>query len=204
MSPAESTFGPSDEPTRPSDGPGGHGPVRRTIRAVSATLAALAAIGILAIMVATVADVTRRAATDQAVAGVVEFAPLVLVVAVVLGFSQAEATGTHVRTSLVTSRLPARASSGVRVIAFALVLALLAWMVWLTTGRAISSVEAEEMTSGFIGLPVWPARLAIPIGLAAFALEIALELADDLRVVAGRAAATPGHSSLSDLPKGST
>lgn len=202
MSPSESTSGPSGGRACPPDGPGGRGPVRRAVRAVSATFAALAAIGILAVMVGTVADVTRRSLTDQAIAGVVEFAPLVLVVAVVLGFGQAEATGTHVRTSLVTSRLPARVRSGVRAIAFALVLALLLWMVWLTAERAISSVETEEMTSGFVGLPVWPARLVIPIGLAAFALEIALELADDLRVAAGRGGAgSPGPS---ELPRSST
>lgn len=180
-------------------------PVRSAIHAVSATFAAVAAVGILVIMMATVADVTRRALTDQAVAGVVELAPLVLVVAVVLGFGQAEATGTHVRTSLVTSRLPVRLRAGIRGLAFALVLALVVWMIWLTADRAISSVETGEMTSGFVGLPVWPARIVIPIGLTAFALELALELFDDMRVVAGRGATdSPGHAGGSDLPTGST
>jgi len=160
--------------------------VRRAIHTLSATFAAVAAIGIVVLMGITVADVIRRALTDKSIQGGIELAPLILVGAVLLGLGYAEQTRTNVRTSLVTSRLAARPRAAVRCVGFVVVIGLVLWMVWETADRARSAVEIGEVTPGFVGLPAWPARVAIPIGLGVLALELLLQLLDELRVLAGR------------------
>ena len=159
---------------------------RTIIHATSRGFAALAAVALIFLMMLTVVDVTRRALTDRAIAGGIELAPLVLLGAVVLGLGYAELTRTHVRTSLVTSRLPPRVRAGVRATTYALGVALLLWIAFLSADRALNAFRFGDSTPGFVGLPTWPARGLVPFGLTLFALELGLSMIDDVRRVRGK------------------
>lgn len=158
--------------------------MRALLNKVTGGLAAVGALSVAAIMVLTVFDVTRRTLTDKATEGVVEGAPLLLLAAAALGMAQAERTRIHVRTSMVTSRLPLRPRLILRAFGAIVACAIFAWVAYESLGRALTAIDKDDVTAGFVAIPLWPALILVPIGFGLFALHIAFRLADDLKALA--------------------
>ena len=154
--------------------------IRRVVERLTAAIAALGAIAIAAIMVLTVADVVRRALTDKSIEGVVEVAPLLLLSAAALGMGYAEQTGIHVRTSMVTSRLPNVAALTFRAAGSLVSILVLAWVAWESLDRALLAIENGDVTPGFVAFPTWPAQVLVPLGFALFAFHVGVRLVSDL------------------------
>lgn len=154
--------------------------IRRLVERFTAGVAALGAVAIAAIMVLTVADVIRRTLTDKSIQGVVEVAPLLLLSAAALGFGYAEQTGIHVRTSMLTSRLPRAVALVVRAAGSLVSLLVLAWVAWEALDRAIGAVRNGDVTPGFVAFPTWPAQVLVPLGFGLFAFHVGVRLVDDL------------------------
>ena len=165
--------------------------VRSLVVTVTGVCAALAAVGILGIMLLTVADVARRELTGESIQGAVELMPLILLGAVVLGLGHGEMTKTHVRTTLVTARLPLRWRSGVRLTGYTVCLALLVWWIDASFDRAVDAYNFGDATPGFVGIPTWQVRSLVPIGLTLFALAIALRAYDEVRSLLGKSRLEP-------------
>ena len=158
--------------------------IRQALGRLTAALAALGAVAIAAIMVLTVVDVTRRATTDQSIQGVVEVAPLLLLAATALGLGYAEQTLVHVRTSMVTSRLPRLPRLVLRAVGQAAVSLVFTWVAWASLDRAVDAVQQQDVTPGFVALPTWPALVLVPLGFAFWVLHLVLRLADDVVALA--------------------
>lgn len=176
--------------------------IRNVVERLTAALAALGAVAIAAIMVLTVADVLRRTLTDRSIQGVVEVAPLLLLSAAALGLGYAEQTGTHVRTSMVTSRLPRAVALILRSAGSLVSMVALAWVAWEALDRAVASIENGDVTPGFVAYPTWPAQVLVPIGFALFAIHVGIRLVDDLHSLR-----TDRHSATSAdevLPEGAS
>lgn len=156
---------------------------RRVLDAVSSFVAALGAVAVGAIMVLTVADVIRRALTDRSIQGVVEVAPLLLLAATALGLGLAEGRRIHVRTSMLTSRLPLLPRLIVRATGSLISMAVLAWIAWESLERAMTSLSNDDVTPGFVALPIWPALVLVPLGYALFAAYVVLEIVDDVQAI---------------------
>lgn len=159
----------------------GEGMVRKTVHFISRALGILAVLVITFMMVATVADVSRRYFAGSPIPGVTEAGEVIMVMAVFLGIAYTESRGAHVRVTLVLEMLPPRVAAIINSLAMLLVLALLGWMVWVTTGRALEAIEINEVRFGLVKIPVWPGRIAIAVGLAAYFLEAILRVYDSLR-----------------------
>lgn len=157
------------------------GLARRAVHFISRTLGIIAVVVILVMMVATVADVSRRYFAGSPIPGVTEAGEVIMVLAVFLGIAYTESRGAHVRVTIVLEMLPPRVAAIINSLAMLLVLALLAWMVWVTTGRALEAIEVNEVRFGLVKIPVWPGRIAIAVGLAAYFLEALLRLYDSVR-----------------------
>jgi len=147
----------------------------RAVRVLEPVMRAIAAIGILVLMLMTIANIALRT-TGRGITGVIEITEVLLVVIVFLGMTTAGRDGQHIRASLLTDRLPGEGSRGVRISAAVISLGILAWMISATTIRAIASVHAGEFRFGLVPVPIWPARVVIPIGLAALAVVVVLQL----------------------------
>lgn len=154
--------------------------IRRVVERLTAAVAAIGALAIAAIMALTVADVVRRALTDRSIQGVIEVAPLLLLAATALGMGYAEQIGVHVRTSMVTSRLPRVTALVVRSLGSLVSLVVLAWVAWEALDRAVAAVENGDVTPGFVAFPTWPAQVLVPVGFALFAIHVGIRLLDDL------------------------
>lgn len=157
--------------------------IRLVVERLTAALAALGAVALAVMMMMTVADVVHRATTDRSIQGVVEVAPLLLLSAAALGLGYAEQTGVHVRTSMVTSRLPRTAALSFRAVGSLVSLLVLGWVAWEALSHAIQAIEHGDVTPGFVALPTWPAQLLVPIGFALFAFHVGVRFVEDLKAL---------------------
>jgi TRAP-type C4-dicarboxylate transport system permease small subunit len=156
----------------PSAAPNGDGPWARTLGWVSGAFELVAAVGVLGLMLFTVTHVLLRTTGGRGIAGGVEIIEVTLVIVVFLGLAYAQRTDVHVSTTVVTERLPRRLSLTLECVGMLVALLLIAWMTYETAKRGIDAWQAGERRVGLRDVPVWPARLIVPIGLSALALEM--------------------------------
>lgn len=147
----------------------------RALTLQSSLLSGIAGIGLVALVLLTTADVFRRKLLNASIPSVVEITEISLVGVVFLGMLGAHTSGRHIQTPLVTNRLPSRASHGVRLVGLLLSVGLVAWITYATAAVAVTSVQDGEFRYGLTAIPIWPARIAIPVGLAFFELGLVLK-----------------------------
>ena len=164
----------------------GDGGLRRAVHAITQVLAFLAVLCIVIVLVAIIADVTRRSLAGKSVQGVVELGEVMMVVIVFLGLGYAERRGAHVSMTLLVRKLPTRSAAIINGLGLLLVVAVVGWMVYVTADRALASFEVREYRFGLVRVPVWPARIAIAVGLAVYFLELVFRLFDDIQAARGK------------------
>jgi TRAP-type C4-dicarboxylate transport system permease small subunit len=157
----------------------------RTFDRIAARAAGAAAylggVGIVVLMLATVTDVATRAAGQGGVSGLLDLTEISLVFVVYFGFAQAEADKTHIRTSFVTERMPERLRNATLALVWMLCLVFLVWMVWLTAQQAYTAYDVGESRASQTGVPVWPARVMVSLGMLGLALQSLVNVVDALR-----------------------
>lgn len=164
-----------------------HGLVRAA-RAAMGFLGALSGLGIALLTIPTVADVLYRKSFGPSIPGVVEVSEVVLVCVIILGMAAALRDGEHIATPVLTGRLPVRVAAAVQFVGLALVAILLAIMLAGTFRAAVMSFNIQEYRMGFVQVPIWPAKAAIPLGLAALLIEVVIQACEHfLRCVRGPA-----------------
>ena len=144
----------------------------RWIGWVSRAMAATCGAAIALLMVMTCVDVARRFLTGRSIPGVIEYSEVLLAGVVFLGMGMAQRLGAHVRMEALVARLRPRARAWVEAIAAFFCAALVVALTSSTAEAAAASIAAGEFRHGLAEVPIWPAKLVIPIGLAVFALEL--------------------------------
>lgn len=151
------------------------------IQATSRVLAAVAALIVFAMLLVTVVDIVLRNAIQRPVPGVFEYSEVALAIIVFLGVPYTMQVGGHVVIDSLTSRLPDRWRRGAEALALAVTLPFVVWLAVASVGVAVESFQSGEVKYGVVQAPVWPARLAVPVGSALLAAEIAIALSQRLR-----------------------
>lgn len=151
---------------------------------LTATVTASGA-GIVLLMLPTVIDVSYRKAFGPSLPGIVEYSEVGLVVVVYLAMAAALRTKAHIATPILTSRLGARAAAFVRLAAQALMWVALGVMTYGSAGIALEATVSGEYRFGMIEVPVWPAKLAVPIGLLLLLVELTRQMLNETRVLHG-------------------
>lgn len=167
--------------------------VDATIRRVSSALALLSAGMIFVMMCAMCVDVANRLLTGSSIAGVYELVESLVVGAIFLGLAWAERRQEHVKVELVTRRLPVRVAAWVRVGGAVASVVVVGWMTYATSLRARRAVDVGEFRQGLVEFPLWPARAAVAVGLAALLAELLLTLRR--RLLAARDPSNPAATS---------
>jgi len=142
----------------------------RGIRVAGRAMSVLAGCALVVLMLMTVADVLRRQIWERGIPYVIETTELVLVAVVFASLMSAEISKAHVRTSILTSRLPARAGRVVRLIGMVVATGVAAWFAFATWRTGLESFEIREYRPGLGRVPIWPAKLMIPVGLSGMAV----------------------------------
>lgn len=129
---------------------------------------------LLAVLIAlSVADVFSRNFRDTSIGGTIDYVSVGMAAVVFLSLGRSEEVGAHVRTPLVTSKLPSRVAALGRGLALMIAAVVVVWLAWAAWDRALVSLDSREETPGMAGVPVWPIRLLIPVGSLLLALELA-------------------------------
>lgn len=144
--------------------------IARAVMILSGLFGALSALGILLLMLLTVTDMASRNLQNTGVPGAVDAASVLLVFIVFLGLPIGEQRKTHVRTALLTDRLPAGTAAAVRILSGGCTTCITGYMAWETRGAAIRSFQIREYVLGLVNVPVWPAKVVIPVGLLVLSL----------------------------------
>jgi TRAP-type mannitol/chloroaromatic compound transport system permease small subunit len=143
------------------------------IRMVSIACATVAAVVMAILILVQVLDVIFRNATGASfVRGVTEYISIGMVLVVFLSIAYAEQVGAHVRTPILTSRLPRRVAVVLRGVALAITAVVVWSLAYVTLGRAIESFQDGEVFSGIARVTAWPARFAVPLGAFLLGVEL--------------------------------
>lgn len=138
----------------------------RLLRAVGIILGGAAGAGIVVLMLLAVIDIARRQVGATGLAGVIEWTEVTLVVVVVIGVLSGEVSRTHVRTELLTARLARRRAARARLAGMLFASVIAGWLAYGTWQSGLNSLELRELRPGLAAVPIWPAKLAIPVGFA--------------------------------------
>lgn len=153
--------------------PGMHEVAQRSIVGRIAGLMSVSAGAlIVALMSLTVVDVVKRRLWGAGVPGALEWTEVLLVFVVFAGMAATELKAVHVRTPILIERLSRRLGLSLRALGGLVVTGIVVISTYETAVAAQRSVEIREFRFGLMNVPVWPARLAIPVGLAGLALAL--------------------------------
>jgi TRAP-type C4-dicarboxylate transport system permease small subunit len=147
--------------------------ISRFSRWVTLPLGGVGGAVVFVLMAMTVVDIVLRKVSGQGIAGVIEYSEVLLVVAVFLSIAAAQANGYHVATTGFTSRLPRTARRIIELIGALAGAVIIVAMVFVAANAAWVSFQTGEYRMGIAHVVVWPARLAVAIGLLLYFVEFA-------------------------------
>jgi TRAP-type C4-dicarboxylate transport system permease small subunit len=132
--------------------------------------------GVLLLLSTILADATLRFAFNQPIPGTVEYVSYWYMVPIAFcGIALAERYGEHVDAPLIFDRLPARLRREFTVVGKVLFLAVLVAMWWWGWEEAVRQYGFGERGAA-AGVAIWPTRFLVPIGAAACAFEVLVNL----------------------------
>lgn len=132
----------------------------------------------LLIMLVVVAEVVLRDLFGSSLGGSIELSEVALVFLVFLGIAYAQQADAHVSTNILTARISPRAAAILKAVAMVVMTVVLLWVTYVTAVRGWESMRAGEARFGMRSVPVWPARLMIPVGLLLLSLETLFSVVD--------------------------
>lgn len=155
----------------------------KVVQSISGFLAIISALATLILMLLTVVDVFSRLVGGGSIPGLLELSEVALVFVVFCGIAYGQQHRTHVAVSLLTSRLPEKLGRILVSIGLIVILGTFIWATYATGVQAIESTMRQESRFGITAVPIWPARLLIPVGFALLFLETLIWL---LQVLGGK------------------
>jgi TRAP-type C4-dicarboxylate transport system permease small subunit len=158
-----------------------------------------AGITIFALVLLAIANVLLRKLANAPVPGYIDWTEQFMAVFAFLGLAYAQREGAHIRMDLVVGQLRGRMLwlfEFLSVLFMLLVTTALIYGTWFHFDRSFdwSAPNFSTDSSIDIALPLWPAKLAVPVALAILWLRLAVQLwasARGLRTGATRIAGVP-------------
>ena len=122
-------------------------------------------------------NVIMRSFTDRSIGGITDFASIAMVIITFIGLAYTQRTDGHVRVRIVTDRLSPRVQRILMTIVSIIAVPFLFLLVYYTAriverSHHFGSIIADTATL------VWVIQLFIPLGIAMWALVIAIQIKD--------------------------
>ena len=153
--------------------------IRRTIQRGTVYLSYAGMLFLIPMMLVTSGEVIGRAIWSRPIPGSMELSSYMLSVFILLGVAYTHQVKGHVRVSMLVSRLPERAQSGLDVVTTLLslfIIGVMAWQGWV--------VGIEERTvSDMLRVPQLPFRLLVCLAGLFLCLELLIDLVDNVRAL---------------------
>ena len=167
----------------------------RGIRIVDGLALAVSRAGVvvsLAVLVvmlaATVYDVFSRFIFDKPIAGVIEFSGVYLPAFTFLGLAMTQRLKGNINVTFGLQMLSPRRRKVFEFLGLLLSLLFVATMGWQSSSGALHSFGLREYHWGVVGITIliWPAKVAVAVGLWMLCLEYVVELLRTLAQLTGR------------------
>lgn len=161
------------------------------------SLALLSGLAVFSLMVLAVVSVGGRNGFNQPLPGYVDWIEQVMPLIAFMGVSYVMREGGHIRMDIVVGLLRGRALYIVEWITTFAILILMVLMVWGSWAHFQRSFDfnvpmwSRDSTMD-IGLPIWPAKLLVPVAFSVLCIRLVLQLvAYGRAIVTGKAVAVP-------------
>lgn len=169
----------------------------RALYRVEGWLGLVSGMAVFALMLLAVYSVGGRNFFNSPVRGYVDWIEVTMPLIAFMGISYTQRDGGHIRMDIVVSRLKGRALWAAEFFSTFLILVLillLIWGSWSHFGRSFdwnAPLYSRDSTID-IKLPIWPAKILVPIAFSVLALRLVLQLWGYARAfVSGQAVAVP-------------
>lgn len=153
----------------------------RGLGRVEWSMALLSGIGAFGLMVLAVVSVGGRNAFNSPLPGYVDWIELAMPLIAIFGISYVQRVGGHIRMDIVVGALRGRLlwlAEFLTTLAILLLIALLVWGTWSHFDRSFdwNAPNWSRDSSIDIGLPIWPAKLIVPVAFSVMCLRLVLQL----------------------------
>ena len=144
-------------------------------------LALVAGLTVLGLMLLAVVSVGGRNFFNRPLPGYVDWIELAMPFIAFLGVAYTQRLGGHVRMDIVIGRLGGRtlwAAEWLTTLLTLLLILALTWGTWMHFGRSFDwgAPRFSRDSSIDIGLPLWPAKLVVPVAFAVLSVRLTLQL----------------------------
>ena len=149
--------------------------IDRSLFKLETTMALAGGFVILALMLIAVAQILGRKLLNLPVPGFIDWVEQAMAVFAFLGVAYCHRLGGHIRMDILVSQLKGRAlwfAEFTSTLVIFLLILVLTWGSWLHFMRAYSLGDS----SIDIALPLWPAKLLVPVAFGVLALRLVVHL----------------------------
>ncbi|MCB1367757.1 MAG: TRAP transporter small permease [Rhodobacteraceae bacterium] len=152
----------------------------RGLERIEAPLALISGLAVFSLMLLAVVSVSGRNAFNMPLPGYVDWIEMAMPLLAFLGISWTQRQGGHIRMDILIGRLrgrPAWAAEMLTTLVALLLIGLLIWGSWAHFLRSIDFAAPlwSRDSSIDIKLPLWPAKLLVPVAFSVLALRLALQ-----------------------------
>ncbi|MGR3486305.1 MAG: TRAP transporter small permease subunit [Paracoccaceae bacterium] len=169
----------------------------RALLRVETGLALVSGLAVFGLMLLAVASVGGRNLLGRPLPGYVDWIEQAMPLIAFMGLAYTQRSGGHIRMDIVVGALRGRVLWAVETFTTLIVLILLALLIWGSWAHFDRSFDwsaprfSRDSTMD-IGLPIWPAKLLIPVALSVLWLRMSLQFWGYCRAFrTGRAIAVP-------------
>lgn len=131
---------------------------------------------ILVILVIGVIDTAGRAFFNSPFIGAVEISEALLAVAIFSALAYLQNTGGHVVVDVFSNGYGPRLKKFATFVILTAMLAVLVFLLWRSGVGALNAYRHNDVSAGFLRVPIWLAKIFATIGLGVAVIEAAREL----------------------------
>ncbi|SDN37586.1 TRAP-type mannitol/chloroaromatic compound transport system, small permease component [Lutimaribacter pacificus] len=142
--------------------------------------ALIAGLAVLSLMFLAVRSVGGRLLLNAPLSGYVDWIMQLMPLIAILAVSFAQRDGTHIRMDLLVAHLGGRALWLFELISVLLILFLMVFLLWGSWAHFLRSFDlaaplwSRDSTID-IGLPIWPAKLLVPVAIFVLCLRLCIQ-----------------------------
>ncbi|WP_417725510.1 TRAP transporter small permease subunit [Salipiger sp.] len=153
----------------------------RGLLKLETTFAFISGLGAFGLMFLAVVSVVGRNGFNEPLRGYVDWIETAMPLIAILGISYVQRQGGHIRMDIVVGQLRGRALWAAEMITTFGILLLMAALVWGSWAHFLRSFDMTKPlwsrdSTIDIGLPLWPAKLIVPVAFAIMCLRLVLQL----------------------------
>lgn len=169
----------------------------RALYRLEGWFALVSGMAVFGLMLLAVYSVGGRNAMNRPVSGYVDWIELIMPLIAIMGIAYTQRDGGHIRMDILVGQLKGRAlwiAEFVTTFLILVLMLLLIWGTWSHFGRSFdwNAPNFSRDSTIDIGLPIWPAKLIVPVAFSVMALRLVLQLWGYGRAIrTGEAVAVP-------------